>query len=81
MQTEYVDKHAELLEKAIETGERICSEDADIVPAMRLLGMCETKYEKRFYYEFNGKYYYESEFARYMRKKIQQNRNKRFTKK
>lgn len=86
MQAAYVDKYEEELRTAIEKAERITEEIEICVPYFRYVGATirdENAESVTHYYcnDRNGKYYYESEFAKQMRIMKRQRRLQRFAKK
>ena len=83
MQTQYVDKCEAELREAIQKADYIPSVDNHKIPGYRYVGAAKVQLEKRHYYcdDKDGKYYYESDFAREMRLKIRNQRFQNFTKK
>ena len=74
MEATYKERYEEMLLQAVGTGKQILGDMMKAVPYMNFIGKCETKYETRYYYEYCGQYYYESEFARQMRLTIRKNK-------
>lgn len=83
MQTQYVDKYEEQLKTAIEKASFIPSDVRWRVPYMQFFRTIQGERGNKHYYydDIEDKYYYESDFDKEMRLKLQQNKFKNCTKK